>query len=278
MSSLSSNLEPGHSLVKTFQKYWYIFTIQFLNSLAYPGELLGRSLLIIPYMWIFNQLWRITFASSNSSVINGLTLADTLWYLMMAETLELSRPRLGNMIADSVKDGSIAYVLNKPYDFLVYQFSTAMGETVLRAIMNAVLGSAAVWLMMGPPVAPIGFLIALPAVIGAWILNFFLAVLIGLTAFVTEDISAYQWIVQKFAFILGGLLIPLDFYPGWLQSIARALPFSAMVYGPSRLFVSPTAETFFNTLSMQLIWIAILGLATILVYRRGVARLTLNGG
>jgi ABC-2 type transport system permease protein len=278
MSSLSSNLEPGHSLVKTFQKYWYIFTIQFLNSLAYPGELLGRSLLIIPYMWIFNQLWRITFASSNSSVINGLTLADTLWYLMMAETLELSRPRLGNMIADSVKDGSIAYVLNKPYDFLVYQFSTAMGETVLRAIMNAVLGSAAVWLMMGPPVAPIGFLIVLPAVIGAWILNFFLAVLIGLTAFVTEDISAYQWIVQKFAFILGGLLIPLDFYPGWLQSIARALPFSAMVYGPSRLFVSPTAETFFNTLSMQLIWIAILGLATILVYRRGVARLTLNGG
>lgn len=35
------------------KKYWFLFTTQFVNSLAYPGELVGRSLLILPFMWIF---------------------------------------------------------------------------------------------------------------------------------------------------------------------------------------------------------------------------------
>ena len=200
-------------LVKSFQKYWHIFAIQLINSLAYPGELVGRSLMIIPFMWIFAQLWQVTFDAAGTSVINGLTLRDTLWYLMMTETIELSRPRLGNTIADAVKDGSIAYVLNKPYNFLLYQFSTSLGETVFRAVMNAIFGSIVIGLLIGPPPQPIGFLVAIPAILGSWILNFCISVMIGLAAFVTEDVTTFQWIYQKFTFILSRLLIPLDFYP-----------------------------------------------------------------
>jgi ABC-2 type transport system permease protein len=264
--------------VKSARKYASIFNLQMVNSLAYPGELVGRSLIIIPFMWIFAQLWRVTFAASGTAVINGLSLADTVWYLMMAETIELSRPRLGNTIAEAVKDGSIAYMLNKPYDFLLYQLSTSLGETVFRAVMNALLGSLVVWALIGPPPQLIGFLVVIPAILGAWILNFFISVMIGMIAFVTEDVSAFVWIYQKLAFVLGGLLIPLDFYPAWLQTITRALPFSAMLYGPARLFVSPSLPALLNTLGTQLIWMAGLGLLTVLIYRRGVAELTVNGG
>ena len=90
------------------KKYWAIFQITLINSLAYPGELIGRSLMIIPFMWIFYQLWKVTFNAAGTDVINGMTLYSTMWYLMMAETIELSRPRLGNTISDAVKDGSIA--------------------------------------------------------------------------------------------------------------------------------------------------------------------------
>jgi ABC-2 type transport system permease protein len=268
--------------MKAYTKYAHIFSIQLVNSLAYPGELVGRSLIIIPFMWIFAQLWRVTFtaagATSATDMINGLTLQDTLWYLMLAETIELSRPRLANTIADAVKDGSIAYVLNKPYDFLLYQFSTSMGETVFRAVLNAVFGSAVIWILAGPHPEPLGFLAVIPALLGAWILNFCISVIIGLAAFVTEDVSAFQWIYQKFAFILGGLLIPLDFYPAWLQAIARALPFSSMVYGPARLFVSPSLSNLASTLGMQLVWIVLLGAITALFYRRGIRELAVNGG
>jgi ABC-2 type transport system permease protein len=265
-------------LWRGLRKYLFIFNIQVINSLAYPGELVGRSLMIIPFMWIFAQLWKVTFAAAGTAEINGLTLQATLWYLVMTETIELSRPRIGNTIADAVKDGSIAYVLNKPYNFLLYQLSTSMGETVFRAALNAIFGSIVMVLLVGPPPQPLGFLVAIPAVLGAWILNFYVAVLIGLAAFVSEDVNAYQWILQKLAFIFGGLMIPLDFYPGWLRAIANALPFPAMLYAPARLFVSPTVEGFVRTLGVQVVWIAALGLLTGLAYRRGVAALTVNGG
>ena len=264
--------------MKTFKKYWAIFQITLTNSLAYPGELIGRSLMIIPFMWIFYQLWKITYAASGQAVIDGLTLRDVLWYLMLAETIELGRPPLARTISENVKDGSIAYLLNKPYDFLLYQFSTTMGETLFRAAMNAFFGGAVILWLVGPPAHPEGILIALPAILGAWILHFCVTVMIGLSAFVAEDVSAFMWIYQKLAFVFGGMLVPLDFYPGWLRTIANALPFSSITYGPARLFVTPTTELFVKVMALQVIWIVILVLLLTFTYRRGVAYLTVNGG
>ena len=264
--------------MNSIKKYWAIFQITLINSLAYPGELIGRSLMIIPFMWIFYQLWKVTFAASGSDVIGGLTLQDTIWYLMLAETVELGRPPLARTISENVKDGSIAYILNKPYDFLLYQFSTVMGESVFRAIINAIFGGITVWWLVGTPNHPEGFLVVIPAVIGAWTLHFCVNAMIGLSAFAFEDVSAFTWIYQKVAFILGGLLIPLDFYPGWLQVIAKALPFSSMIYGPARLFVTPSLAMFVNVMSLQIIWMVVLGLLLSVAYRRGITQLTVNGG
>jgi ABC-2 type transport system permease protein len=74
------------------------------------------------------------------------------------------------------------------------------------------------------------------------------------------------------------MLIPLDFYPQWLQVIAKSLPFSSMIYGPARLFVTPSAAMFVNVMSLQIIWIVVLGLLLTITYRRGISQLTVNGG
>jgi len=264
--------------MKSLMKYWAIFQITLVNSLAYPGELIGRSLMIIPFMWIFYQLWKVTYAAAGSDVINGLTLSNILWYLMLAETIELGRPPLARTISENVKDGSIAYLLNKPYDFLLYQLSTTMGETIFRALMNAIFGGIVVFWLVGPPQHSEGIIIALPAILGAWILHFCVTAMIGLSAFLVEDVSAFMWIYQKLAFIFGGMLIPLDFYPQWLQVIAKALPFSSITYGPARLFVMPTTALFINVMTLQIIWIVVLAFLLTFAYRRGVAYLTVNGG
>ena len=47
-------------------KYWAIFRTQLLNSLAYPVDLLGRSLLIVLFMWIFMNLWRVTYGATGA--------------------------------------------------------------------------------------------------------------------------------------------------------------------------------------------------------------------
>jgi ABC-2 type transport system permease protein len=260
------------------KKYLGIFKINLLNSLAYPAELLVRSGMILLFMWIFFQLWRVVFAASGSASINGLTLHDTIWYLLLAETLELGRPRLARVISEQVKDGSIAYLLNKPYDFLLYQLSSGLGESLPRMGMLFLLGGALVWAMAGPPPNLVNWPLALVALAGAWLLHFCVNALIGLAAFVAEEVAPFEWIYQKLVFILGGMLIPLDFYPAWLQTVAKSLPFAYMMYGPARLFVQPSMQIFVQIIAGQMLWLIILGGLLALAFSRGMRRLAINGG
>jgi len=265
-------------LVKSFTKYLAIFNTQLVNSLAYPAELVWRSLAILLFMLVFTSLWRATYNSSGDPILAGLTLKDVIWYLMMAETIELARPRFSRTIAESVRDGSIAYLLNKPYDFILYQMAVNGGDTVFRVLLNAALGGALVWGLVGAPPGLPGWLMALVALFGAWMINFCLTALIGLSAFIVEDVAPFEWIYQMLIFVLGGMLIPIDFYPAWLQGIARALPFSSMMYAPARLFIDPDMSTLIQLLGNQLIWVLILGGLLSLFYRLGTRRLAINGG
>jgi ABC-2 type transport system permease protein len=260
------------------KKYLAIFKINLLNSLAYPAELATRSGMIVVFMIVFYQLWLVTYAASGSQVLAGLTLHDTMWYLLLAETLELGRPRLARAISDQVKDGSIAYLLNKPYNFLLYQLSIGWGESLPRMGLLFILGGVLIWFMAGPPPELQNWPLAALALIGAWLLHFCFNVLIGLAAFVAEEVAPFEWIYQKLAFILGGMLIPLDFYPSWMQSLSKSLPFAYMMYGPARLFVRPDTQLFIQILVGQLLWLTLIGGLLVLVFTRGIRRLAINGG
>jgi ABC-2 type transport system permease protein len=260
------------------KKYLAIFKINLLNSLAYPAEIATRSSMILIFMLVFFQLWHVTFTSSGSQVLNGLTMNDTMWYLLLAETLELGRPRLARVISQQVKDGSIAYLLNKPYDFLLYQLASGLGESLPRMGMLFILGGALVWAIAGSPPALVNWPFALIALVGAWLLHFCVNCLIGLAAFVGEEVAPFEWIYQKMVFILGGMLVPLDFYPVWLQTVAKSLPFAYMMYGPARLFVHLDTQLFIQILAGQIFWLALLGGMLALAFSRGIRRLAINGG
>ena len=259
-------------------KYWAILRTQLVNSLAYPMDLLGRSLLIVLFMWIFMNLWRVTYGATGASSIAGLTLADTMWYLMMAEAVMLSKWDFSETISEQVKDGSVAYLLNKPFNFILYHFSAGLGDSVLAFVGNLIIGSGIVWLMVGPPPGITGWVFAGAAVALSWLLDFCFSALIGLSAFVVEEVNAFRWIYQKFLLLLGGVLIPLDFFPAWLQTVSLNLPFAWIIYGPARLFVDPSLARLGQVFLQQGIWLAVLGGIVWVVYRRSVARLVINGG
>ncbi len=259
-------------------KYGAMFRTQLIAALAYPADLAGRSLGILIFLWVFIYLWRATYASTGEEAVAGLTLRQTLWYLTLAEAVWLSRPRPWDAIARAVKDGSIAYLLNKPYNLLLYQLATGLADGVAGFACSAVAGGALTWLAVGPPPDAWGWLLVVPTVAAAWGIDYCLEAMIGLAAFVVEDITAFQWIYSKVVFVLGGMLIPLDFLPLWLRQVAQALPFAYTVYGPARLFVEPGLGRFVGLLGLQAFWLVVLGLLLGFFYRRGVSRLVINGG
>lgn len=259
-------------------KYLAVVRTQVLFGLAYPADLVGRSVTIALFLWIFFHLWRAAYATTGQQVIAGLSLRDTLWYLMLAEAIALSRPRLSGAIAEAVRSGAIAYQLSRPCSFLLYQAGMALGDACLRLAGNLLAGGGLVWLLVGPPPDPRVWPLVLVAILGAWAIDCCLSAGIGLLAFVTEEIAAFEWIYSKLLMTLGGLLIPLDFYPDWLRSVAVHLPFAYTLYGPSRAFVGQEPRAFAALFAGQAIWlVGLIGLVW-LCYRRCLRRLNVNGG
>lgn len=267
------------SLSQLTIKYGTITLTNLQNQLAYVWDALGRAVFIILIMFIFVQLWSAAYDAKGTSEIAGLTLADTIWYFLIAEMIELGKFRHDQRISEEVKDGSIAYTLNRPYNYLAYHFFNGMGETVVKMVLIFLLGLPIVLWYAGPPSLSWQAVPALLVVVlMAMVLDFCMASSIGLLAFVTEDTFSFRLIYQKLMFILGGLLIPLDFLPQWLQRIANMLPFSQVTYAPSKLFVAFDAQLFWRTLLLQLIWIFITGFVLYLQYRWAIRRLVVNGG
>ncbi len=259
-------------------KYAAVARTQVVHGLAYPADWVGRGLTIALFLWIFFHLWRAAYGASGQTVIAGLSLHDTLWYLMLTEAMTLSRPRLSSAIGASIRSGAIAYELTRPASFLLYQASLAVGDAALRLVVNLAAGGAVVWWVAGPPPDVAVWPLVLVAVAGAWAIDCCLSTGIGLLAFATEDIAAYEWIYAKLVMTLGGLLIPLDFFPTWLRAAALHLPFAYSVYWPARVFVGQDPAAVVAVLAGQAGWFMGLVTAVWFFYGRGVRRLTINGG
>lgn len=260
-------------------KYAAITTANLQNQLAYIWDALNRAFFIVIIMFIFVQLWTAAYASQDATEIAGMTLANTIWYFLIAEMVELSKMRHDQKITAEVKDGSIAYTLIRPYNYLGYHFFNGLGETALKLVLIFFLGLPIVLFYAGPPdvawwqLPLVGLVMFL-----ALLLSFLMVSMIGLLAFVTEDTQSFYLIYQKLVFILGGLLIPVNFLPEWLERIALALPFQLMTYAPAKLFVAFTWEEFGRMMGSYVIWFAIIGGALWLHYRWMVRRLAVNGG
>lgn len=226
------------------------------------------------------MLWKNIYAQKGTAAIGGFSLNAMIWYLIFTELVTLSRTNLHLQVNDDVKSGNIAYLLNKPYNYVIYCFSYFLGEIGVKFLTNALIGLAIGLIYAG---ALKNFsLINLPFIILSLLLgciiNFFIYLCLALTSFWFEDNSAFFWIYSKLVFTLGGMLMPIDLFPKWLQGISHYLPFVYVTYVPARLAVNFSFQSFALGFSVQLLYLVVFFALSMLIYRKGVKDLNVNGG
>lgn len=72
-----------------------------------------------------------------------------------------------------------------------------------------------------------------------------------------------MWISQKCAFLLGGLILPLQLYPQWMQTVASFTPYPAMLNIPGKVAFDPNLEDMTIGIGTQVLWLAIMILGAI---------------
>jgi ABC-2 type transport system permease protein len=270
--------EPGHWWQRV-SKYTAILRMSVVNNLAYASEMALRSIFLVLIIFIFVQLWTLTYSVLGQRVIGSYTLPQMVWYFAFAEAIVLSVPLLRRKVDEEVKSGDLAYRLNKPYHYILYLAADYAGEWIVRFTLNLTIGIGLALLFVGPiDFTPSGLLAAGVILVGAVILDFLGAAAVSLLAFWVEDTSAFNLIYRRLVMLLGGMMIPLDVFPEPLSSIARALPFSYMVYGPARLWVAPTPEFFIEIAPRLLLALIVAAGLVLFIFRRGQRNVTVNGG
>jgi ABC-2 type transport system permease protein len=265
--------------MRSLARYAYIARIAVQQQWAYRGELLLRCIYMVLFMSIFVALWRTALGATTSGAMAGYGLVDIAWYLAMTETVALSGSRVYNRISQAVKAGDLAYTLTRPLSYPLFEIAGSLGDSLPRFALNLLTAALVVTLgvrRIGG--SPAGFIAFLAMAALSLVLDALIAALIGLTAFWIEEVGPIVWIYQKLMFTVGGLFLPLEFFPGWLRRIAEVLPFRFITNAPARAFVAFDLHEALAAVGGQIAYIVGATLVVALVWAAAKRRLVVHGG
>lgn len=275
----SSIVRRRRSWRRSCWKYVAILRTSVASNLAYVSEVIFRALMLIALIFILSQLWKTTFAARGAKVLSGFSISDMVWYLVAAEAMAMSLPQLTRRIDQEVRSGQLAYLLGRPCNYILYNFAHYLGERLVRFILNGIVGATIALLIVGLPHLTWQGVFAWPfVVLLAMSIEFTAFFCIGLLAFWTEETQSFAFIYSRMTLVLGGVLAPIEIFPQPLRSIAQALPFSTILYGPARTLVHFEWQPFAWLLAQQTLTLAIGSLLLWSVYRIAIRRVNINGG
>lgn len=263
-------------------KYFQIYKTSIKQERDTVVDTLLRAVSFFIIIFIFVQLWSFIYGEGGtSSVINGYSLQQMIWYLITTELIQYTaRNRLiMNSISNEIKSGSIAYKLNRPYNFYLYNITTFMGKSTWMLLFMLPVAIIMGFCFVGS-VSSFTWWQILPNILTLLLANLLIWVMyaiMGLLCFWIEDASPFSWILQKFLMLLG-LFFPVEFFPAWMQPIIEYSPIYSVFSGPAKLVANFSWELFLKVFASQAFWCAILICVGIGLYNLGKRRVNVNGG
>ncbi len=209
--------------------------------------------------------------------VGGYSLQDAVTYTGIGQSIIGWIALWGWMdLLRSVKSGDVATDLQRPVGFFWYWCVQDLGRALFQLLARGV-PMMLIYAVAYPITLPrdvvqgLGFVIAL---LLAWFISMSWRFIYSLAAFWTTDATGVARIAISTTIFASGFLMPLGFFPGWVQQLLRALPFASMVNAPVEVFLNvATGPALLSTLGQQAFWAVVL-----CVLALGVRRLTINGG
>ena len=220
-------------------------------------------------------LWRVA-VDANGGDVAGYGVVAITWYIATTEATTVCLNT--RLIADTGRDigsGAVAVELLRPASVLAVRVTTELGRCLPRLAACAVVGAIVALVTAGAPPQAAALALASPSLVLAVTCNIVAQHAFAAIAFWLRDAGSAWFLYQKLVFVLGGMLIPLEALPGWLERTASVLPFRAMSYAPARLAAGHLEPTL---LLQQLGWLVVLVGVAGAVFRAGERRLQVVGG
>jgi ABC-2 type transport system permease protein len=214
--------------------------------------------------------------------IGGITADGAITYVGLTQAVIAYLSMFGWYdLIRSVHSGDVSSDLLKPMELFLFWLAQDFGRAVVHFFLRGVLFILLFELVydMSYPDTAVQWLAVLIAVLLSWLLSFAYRFLLNLAAFWTPNARG----IARFGFVLSwffsGFLMPLRFFPDWVQQIAYATPFPHLLNTVVEVYLGVlTGVSLLNVLLIQLAWITGLILVGHVLLKTAVRRLVILGG
>ncbi len=240
------------------------------------AAVVGRMGFFALILFIFTRLWTVVL---EGDPIDGASVDNFVWYLAITEWIVLSVPLVHVDIEQDVRNGDLVYRLTRPLPYPIAKLAEGVGDLLVRMVALGVFGVALAFAYTGTvPLSPLQAALTVGLGVSAGALTLVFYTTLGLCAFWVHDTRPFYWMWQKAAFVLGGLIVPLQLYPAWLRRVADLSPFSALLNGPGRMALGGSLSDAGWVVVKLSVWTVVAGLLLGAVYRRAVRAVAVGGG
>ncbi|MDQ3978162.1 MAG: ABC-2 family transporter protein, partial [Actinomycetota bacterium] len=213
--------------------------------------------------------------------VGGFDPTDAVTFVFVAQGLLMTVGIFGDPeMAERIRTGDVVADLYRPVDFHAWWAAVAYGKSafylLFRGILPFVVGAVAFHLRLPPLTTFAWFLVSVAAGVAV---AFGWRFLLSLSAFWLLDDRGPTSLGLLVAMFFSGVFIPVVFFPPWLETLARALPFASMVQVPIEIFLGKhPGLAAAGAIAGQLVWAFVLAGLARLVLARAVRRVVVQGG
>ncbi len=187
----------------------------------------------------------------------GLTAPQLVWYLVVTETVAMVGTGYFRHLQRDIRSGLVDIWLLRPIEFWPLLIAEWAGQEIPRLLPVATAGIVLARIISGSWGFDAGVLAMLvPTVIASTMIVLCWCFLIGVSSIWVGESRPMFWLYQKALFVLGALLWPLAFYPGWLRSTVWLTPFPAILATPGSLMLHPGVAMVLSHAAAQLFWLS----------------------
>lgn len=233
----------------------------------------------IIYSFAYLALW------AQNPDAGGYDKADAVTFVWLGQALLMTIALWGGGTTDDlgerIRSGDVAIDLYRPVGLIGWYLAADLGRAAYHFLTRGLAPTVVGLLLFDirlphSPAAAIGFLVS---IVLAVVVSFALRFLVATTGFWLLDVTGARTLMGALAIFFSGMALPLVLFPGWLGTLAEALPWSALVQVPNDIWLGRhDGADLWGALAFQAAWAVVLLLACQGVLRLATRKVVVQGG
>jgi len=257
--------------MSTISVSWVKYTTYKLNFFL---TILGPSLV---FFLIKYNLWSSIYKTEENLLIKGYNFEQMIQYHLWAFLIALVASGFASWnLSDDIRLGRISSYLIYPFNFWEFHTASWMSFQILQTFIAGITLSLVVY--FGVITLPITAILFKGFFFVSFVSLFWFSLqyLTGILAFWLEETWILRVLLSIIATFLSGAIIPLDLFPGWLQSILSFTPFPYLSYYPIKIFLGESVDLY-HGFKMIGLWLIIVTVINRYVWKKGMNLYTAAG-